>query len=491
MDRGLSRFFEQLGTLIFFVLLLYGIYMGAKYIVYSLVGTDQPPSDQYLQTEEKNLELPKISSNLEAEYGISLDALNDASKEISSEKELSQISMNISLPNPEEIKKETSINQIKTPTNRSDIMAIEKESKSNEKPSELDECRKYPEEFINFVRNNGYKIESRFFEKPNIKLVLSNASSMEQVTDLVKAVEKSAKDTLLNVTSLVKKLPNRHLAEGLGISTTNKCKLDIGEKKYNFTFRNNNLIKFELRNGEETFLFSKDLTSENIEALYTNDNGIKHITNISSKSSSISISQNGQQVFLASSFLDQLNKSLIFAEQNKQNILKVNFENGVLTGPASIQNGPDFIEATFVNGMVEGLTKLFKSNKLVEETNYNQNIKNGIEKKYKNNSLYRQTAFENGKITGKDSYFWEASGKIKLETNYLNNVKHGIEEEYNSSGLKVRQTKYSNGIKDDEESFFDSNGNLLKKITYVNGKKDLTMIYKDNELIELKQSSID
>lgn len=487
MDRGLSRFFQQLGTLIFFVLLLYGIFMGAKYIVYSLIETNKTPSDQYLQTEEKNIDLPEISSNLESEYGISLDRLNDASNKISSEKELPQISMNISLPSPEEVKKEISFNQIKTPINKSDIMAIEKENKINETPSELDECRRYPEEFINLVRNNGYKIEAQFFEKPNIKLVLSNASSMQQVTDLVKAVEKSAKNILINVTSIVKKLLNRHLAEGLKISTTNKCKIDIDEKKYNFTFKDNNLIKFELRNSKETFLFSKDLTSENIEALYTNDNGIKHTITISSKSSSISISQNDQQVFLASSFLDKLNKSLIFVEQNRKNILKVNFENGVLAGPASIQNGSDSIETTFINGVVKGVTKVFKSNKLIEETNYNQNIKDGLEKKYKNNSLYRQTTFKDGKITGKDSYFWEASGKIKLETNYLNNLKHGIEEEYNSNGLKVRQTKYSSGIKDGEESVYDENGNLLKKIKYVNGKKHLTLLYKDDELIDVKE----
>ena len=64
MDRGLSRFFQQLGTLIFFVLLVYGIFMGAKYIVYSLIETDQAPSDQYIQTEEKNIDQPEISSKL-------------------------------------------------------------------------------------------------------------------------------------------------------------------------------------------------------------------------------------------------------------------------------------------------------------------------------------------------------------------------------------------------------------------------------------------
>ena len=91
MDRGLSRFFRQLGTLLFFVFLLYWLILGIFFIFNSITQEDLPSSTQEINSQNTS-NASRALEEQNIQFGISIDELVQETKTlVSSAKELEPI----------------------------------------------------------------------------------------------------------------------------------------------------------------------------------------------------------------------------------------------------------------------------------------------------------------------------------------------------------------------------------------------------------------
>jgi len=88
------------------------------------------------------------------------------------------------------------------------------------------------------------------------------------------------------------------------------------------------------------------------------------------------------------------------------------------------ENGNIEYEAIFINGKLEGTSKLWlKDGTLISESNYNNGYPHGLWKKYfANGQLKYETTYEFGKKQGYEKWFYE-NGQIKLQQYYENGEK--------------------------------------------------------------------
>ena len=102
-----------------------------------------------------------------------------------------------------------------------------------------------------------------------------------------------------------------------------------------------------------------------------------------------------------------------------------NYKDGVLHGTFTkfANNGLVTDVLFFVNGVQEGITRKYKSSKLVEESFY-----------------------KNGKLNGQRKTYY-TSGETKVESNFVNGKRDGVEKYYDEEGNVSIEYKYRQGVR--------------------------------------------
>tara|TARA_Y100000389_G_scaffold185657_1_gene205277 strand:+ start:5322 stop:6863 length:1542 start_codon:yes stop_codon:yes gene_type:complete len=512
MSRGLSRFFRELGTFLFFVSIVYGLYLGVKFIFNSITQEDLPSSTQEINSQNTSnasraLEEPNI------QFGISIDELAQETKTfVSSAKELEPIyeqnpmnaetsSLTISelkteddvyqqnkLPSLQELQNNAvTIKSVAPEINNLSRSEVEVNQR-NGLAEDSDKCRQYPAEFVNLVNNGGYDLNNDYFEPPEIDKKFNTLPQTKEVIGLIKNIQLNTSNSIRKLEEFIKKLIKNHKSQGLAIITTNKCELDLNGNTYRFTFKSNNLEKFELQTREVNFLLTVEESIQKFKATHSTSDGKKYNLGYSPQNTNISFFENNQLLFEASKYQDKFNNLLYLQVPNKKNSFKINFQFGILNGPSTINYGANALEIDFIDGSINGVARVSQNKNLLAETEYQNNMKNGVDKNYNGNFLKRQTAFKNGEKEGSETIFWTNSKQIQFELNYFKGKKNGIENEYSLDGVMLRQTRYTDGLKDEKESIFDKDGKLVKEIIYLDGKPDIALFYKNNDVVDVQEN---
>jgi antitoxin component YwqK of YwqJK toxin-antitoxin module len=81
-------------------------------------------------------------------------------------------------------------------------------------------------------------------------------------------------------------------------------------------------------------------------------------------------------------------------------------------------------------------------------TIYEKGVPVGIQRKYGNGKVLRETHYTNGKKNGIERIFYrEMAEGLKSETLYIDGAINGVEKEYNGQGKLIDETIYTNGVK--------------------------------------------
>ena len=512
MDRGLSRFFRQLGTLLFFVFLLYWLILGIFFIFNSITQEDLPSSTQEINSQNTS-NASRALEEQNIQFGISIDELVQETKTlVSSAKELESIyeqspvnaetsSLTISelktgddvyqqnkLPSLQELQNNAvTIKSVAPEINNLSKSEVEINQR-NGLAQDSDKCRQYPAEFVNLVNNGGYDLNNDYFKPPEIDKKFNTLPQTKEVIGLIKNIQLNTSNSIRKLEESIKKLIKNHKSQGLEIITTNKCELDLNGNKYRFTFKSNNLERFELQTKEVNFLLIVGESVQKFKATHSTSDGKKYNLSYGPQNTNISLLKNNQLLFKASKYQEKLDNLLYLQIPSKKNIFKINFQLGIPNGPVIINYGANALEIDFIDGSIDGLARDSQNKNLLAETEYQNNIKHGVEKKYSGDFLKRQTTFKNGEKEGLETIFWTNSKQIQLELNYFNGKKNGVENEFGLDGTMLRQTRYISGLKNKKESIFGRDGKLVKEIIYLNGKPDIVLFYKNNEVVDVQEN---
>ena len=511
MSRGTSRFFRDIGFILFLLFMMYGLYLGIKFIFNSITQDDLPSSSQEINSQNTS-NASKALEEKNIQFGISMDELVQETKGlVSGARELepiyeqNRLNAETSSLAASDLKMDDDVHQknklpslqelqSNTIPSKSVVPKINDLSKSeveinqrNGLVEDSDKCRKYPAEFVNLVNDGGYDLNSDYFEPPKIDKKFNTLPQTQEAIGLIKNVQLNTSNSIRGLEKAIKKLIKGHKSWGLEILTTNKCELDLNGNKYRFTFKSNNLEKFEFQTEEENFLLTVEESTQKFQAMHSSSDGKKYNLSYDPQNTNISIVKNNQLIFEASKYQEKLDNLLYLQIPSKKNIFQINFQLGILNGAATINYGANALEINFIDGSIDGLARVSQNKNLLAETEYQNNMKNGVDKKYNGDFLKRQTTFKNGEKEGSETIFWTNSKQIQFELNYFKGKKNGIENEYNLDGIMLRQTRYTNGLKDEKESIFSRDGKLIKEIIYLNGKPDIALFYKNNIVVDVQE----
>jgi antitoxin component YwqK of YwqJK toxin-antitoxin module len=131
------------------------------------------------------------------------------------------------------------------------------------------------------------------------------------------------------------------------------------------------------------------------------------------------------------------------------------------------------LEASYVDGILEGPYKIFDYNKLLEEGTYVANKKDGITKKYRPDD-----------------------GRLLEEITYRANKKHGPQIKYHPSGTQVEEIFWNEDFREgpsslyvygtdwnlQEESLYDKNKLMVTRLFYINGPMKSEKHYVNDRL---------
>ncbi len=130
------------------------------------------------------------------------------------------------------------------------------------------------------------------------------------------------------------------------------------------------------------------------------------------------------------------------------------------------------VEASYVDGILEGPYKIFDYNKLLEEGTNAANMREGISKKYRRD------------------------GSLEEEITYHANKKHGPQVKYHSSGTQVEEIFWNEDVKEgpsrlyvygtdwhlQKESLYEKNKLMVTRLFYINGSMKSEKHYVNDRL---------
>ncbi len=102
----------------------------------------------------------------------------------------------------------------------------------------------------------------------------------------------------------------------------------------------------------------------------------------------------------------------------------------------------------YVDGKLEGLKiTYYKNNKVTEETNYKNGLKEGEDNYYSlEGVLLKQLYHVNDQLHGR-AYYYDANGALVIDGNYKNGKKHGVWKHYKNGKLVLEET-YPKPVRD-------------------------------------------
>jgi len=143
-------------------------------------------------------------------------------------------------------------------------------------------------------------------------------------------------------------------------------------------------------------------------------------------------------------------KKKIYYENSAGKLLEESeYKDDIKNGPSNFytMNGDPIAEYTYVNNMLQGVQKsYYPGKKIMSEQEFKDNVENGFYKEY----------YENG--------------KPKSEGIYVKGVLNGLWKDYNDDGTLNTQGNYVNGEKEGKWQDFGAAGKVIKTTTYTKGQ---------------------
>jgi antitoxin component YwqK of YwqJK toxin-antitoxin module len=132
-------------------------------------------------------------------------------------------------------------------------------------------------------------------------------------------------------------------------------------------------------------------------------------------------------------------------------------ENGNFTRK---ENATSYELAVYKAGKLFGIVRCYYNNGMLEsQATYLNGKMNGIHKLYLSGKIAHEIPYKDGEIDGVAKYYYD-SGKISAETPYSNGKINGTEKVYSESGTLVREIVYKHGnVKG--KKYYDKNGNQI------------------------------
>jgi antitoxin component YwqK of YwqJK toxin-antitoxin module len=110
---------------------------------------------------------------------------------------------------------------------------------------------------------------------------------------------------------------------------------------------------------------------------------------------------------------------------------------------ASFENGKPKIEINLIDGLKDGVTKVyFETGELNEIRSYKKNIMDGDWFTYNENKIkVAEAHYLDGKKNGK-WYIWDENGTLIYELEYTSGKKTGIWKNYDTTGKLINERSY-------------------------------------------------
>jgi len=155
--------------------------------------------------------------------------------------------------------------------------------------------------------------------------------------------------------------------------------------------------------------------------------------------------------------------SIITYHKGKKNgAYKVYYENSA---------GKLMEESNYVDDIKDGISKWYTiKGDLIAEYNYKMNSLEGIQKSYaEGNKLLSEQAYVKNVENGPYKEYY-SDGKAKIEGNYTDGKKSGNWKEYTEDGNLFNEGSYLNDLKEGKWTEYDAAGKPVKVIKYVKGE---------------------
>lgn len=116
--------------------------------------------------------------------------------------------------------------------------------------------------------------------------------------------------------------------------------------------------------------------------------------------------------------------------------------------------------AIYKSGKLFGIVRCYYNNGMIESVaTYLNGKMNGIHKLYLSGKIAHEIPYKDGEINGIAKYYYD-NGKLSAETPYTHGKINGIEKVYSENGTLLREIIYKHGnVK--EKKYFDKNGNEI------------------------------
>ncbi len=153
-----------------------------------------------------------------------------------------------------------------------------------------------------------------------------------------------------------------------------------------------------------------------------------------------------------------------------QTILEEIFKNNVKTGTEMqfLSDGTRVL-TPYVDGKKSGLQQTYSKDNIIQEITYENNVRNGISKKYNDaNQLVLEETYKDDIKSGIEKQYL-ANGK-RVETPYVAGKKSGIQKTYVKDSM-VSEATYENDVRNGISKIYDEAQQLVQEETYVNNEK--------------------
>ncbi len=168
--------------------------------------------------------------------------------------------------------------------------------------------------------------------------------------------------------------------------------------------------------------------------------------------------------------------SIMWSCTSKSELIEIKDENGRVTESYHVktdnikhgeytalhENGKTRESATYIDGELDGVRKIF----------------------YDNGSVEIEENYVNGTITG-DYKVYYVNGQLKIETSYKDGAMNGELKKYNEKGILIEEVTMVDNEENGPFKEYHDNGKLHWEGNYLNGDNEFGLLLKYNEDGEL------
>jgi antitoxin component YwqK of YwqJK toxin-antitoxin module len=173
---------------------------------------------------------------------------------------------------------------------------------------------------------------------------------------------------------------------------------------------------------------------------------------------------------------------------------EINYKNGQKDGLSIYYNGSERIEEPYRDGLKQGIRRVYQDNTLVRETPYVKDLENGLEKSYRvDTSLQSQRGYPITLIVYRKGLITHRENINRLDAQ---NQKQGLWKTLHPNDNTSTEITYKNNLRNGYYKEYDTSGNLIllekyENDTLVNDAPELAQIdvhteYYSNGNVKLK-----